>query len=256
MAINEGILASKIDPTKNSEQNIDYYESLCSLYESDPKTTLLKLRSFAVFAPRQVVTDFLVRYELFKMVLEIPGSILEFGVFNGQGLMSFAHFSAIMEPSHVARQIVGFDTFGGFSGVGKEDASSRSQFMRDGDYAVDSYEILSRAIALFDQNRFIGHLPKVQLVRGDVTRTLDEYLDQNPHTIAAILYLDMDIYAPTKHVLERLIRRVPKGGIVAFDELNMKDFPGESVALLESLNLNVVSLRRFPFCSRISYFRV
>jgi Macrocin-O-methyltransferase (TylF) len=256
MTINEAIFASKIDPKKNSEQNIDYYESLSSLYESDPKSTLLKLRSFAVYAPRQVVTDFLVRYELFKMILDIPGSILEFGVFNGQGLFSFAHFSTIMEPSHITRRIVGFDTFGGFSGVGKEDASSRSQFMRDGDYAVDSYDSLSKAIDLFDQNRFIGHVPKVELVKGDVTLSLDEYLDQNPHTIAAMLYLDMDIYTPTKHVLERMIRRVPKGGIVAFDELNMKDFPGETIALLESLNLNSVPLRRFPFCSRIAYFIV
>jgi hypothetical protein len=256
MTNNTGIEESKIDATKNSQQNINYYEALSHLYESDPSSTLLKLRSFAVYTPRQVVTDFLVRYELFKMIHNIPGSILEFGVFNGQGLMSFAHFSSIMEPAHITRQIVGFDTFGGFAGVHEKDAKSRSAFMQEGDYSVDSYERLQQAVQLFDANRFIGHLEKVKLVKGDVLHTLDEYLEENPHTIAALLYLDMDIYTPTRHVLEKMLARVPKGGIVAFDELNMKDFPGETSALLDSMNLNQVALQRLPFCSRIAYFQV
>jgi Macrocin-O-methyltransferase (TylF) len=256
MSTHKGIAENKIDPSKNSGQNLSYYEALSEFYEKDNSTTLAKLRSFSVYTPRQVITDFLVRYELFKMVIDIPGSLFEFGVFNGQGLMSLAHFSAIMESSHITRQIVGFDTFGGFSGVEEKDATSRSSFMRDGDYAIDSFARLSEAIGLFDQNRFIGHLPKVQLVKGDVVQTLDGYLEENPHTIAALLYLDMDIYAPTKHVLERMISRVPKGGIVAFDELNMKDFPGETIAALETLNINKTALRRLPFCSRICYFVV
>lgn len=256
MSNQPGIAESKIDPTKNSQQNMNYYDDLASLYESDPSATLLKLRSFAVYTPRQVVTDFLVRYELFKMVLNVPGSIFEFGVFNGQGLMSFAHFSSILEPAHITRQVIGFDTFGGFAGVNEKDAKSRSTFMREGDYSVDSYERLQQAIHLFDNNRFIGHLEKVKLVKGDVTQTLDTYLEENPHTIAALLYLDMDIYAPTRHVLEKMLARVPKGGIVAFDELNMKDFPGETLALLDSLNLNQTPLQRLPFCSRIAYFQV
>jgi hypothetical protein len=140
--------------------------------------------------------------------------------------------------------------------VNEKDAKSRSAFMREGDYSVDSYERLQQAIQLFDTNRFIGHLEKVKLVKGDVTQTLDTYLEENPHTIASLLYLDMDIYAPTRHVLEKMLARVPKGGIVAFDELNMKDFPGETVALLDSLNLNQTPLQRLPFCSRITYFQV
>jgi len=251
-----GVRESRIDPTKNSEENLSYYEALAALYEADPSSTLLKLRSFAVYAPRQVVTDFLVRYELFKMVLDVPGSIFEFGVFNGQGLMSFAHFSAVMEPAHITRQIVGFDTFGGFTGVDEIDGKSRSDLVREGEYSLDSYERLKQAIRLFDRNRFIGHVGKVELVKGDVVQTLEPYLEENPHSLAALLYLDMDIHAPTKYVLERMLMRVPKGGVVAFDELNMKDFPGETVALMETMKLNQTPLRRLPFCSRIAYFVV
>jgi hypothetical protein len=251
-----GVHESRIDPTKNTEQNLKYYEELAALYESDPSSTLLKLRSFAVYTPRQVVTDFLVRYELFKMVLDMPGSIFEFGVFNGQGLMSFAHFSSIMEPAHINRQIVGFDTFDGFAGLDEMDRKSRSDLVREGGYSIDSYDRLQKAASIFDRNRFIGHVEKVRLVKGNVIQTLGPYLEENPHSIVALLYLDMDIHAPTKFVLEKLLPRVPKGGIVAFDELNMQEFPGETIALMETMKLNQTPLRRFPFCSRIAYFQV
>jgi len=69
-----------------------------------------------------------------------------------------------------------------------------------------------------------------------------------------LLYLDLDIYEPTKFVLENCLKRVPKGGIVAFDELNHRAFPGETAALLDVLDVGSVEIKRVPFCSRISYF--
>jgi hypothetical protein len=69
-----------------------------------------------------------------------------------------------------------------------------------------------------------------------------------------MLYLDFDIYAPTKVALDHLLSRVVKGGIVTFDEMNCKEFAGETTALLESLDLNRVELKRFPLDPYISYF--
>ena len=115
------ILSSNmIDLSKNSPSNIDYYQALTDFFENDNTDTLMKLRSFSLYTPRQVISDFLVRYELYKMVLDIPGSIFEFGVFNGQGLMSYAHFSSIMEPNNISRKIYGFDTFEGFESISRE----------------------------------------------------------------------------------------------------------------------------------------
>ena len=84
--------------------------------------------------------------------------------------------------------------------------------------------------------------------------TLDSFLDENPHVIISLLYLDMDIYKPTKYVLEKLINRVPIGGVIAFDEINLKDYPGETLALMDTIGIENVELKRIPFCSRISYF--
>lgn len=240
---------------RNNEQTLDYYQDLAKTYEDDPAGALLKLWSFSVHAPRQAITDFLVRYELFKKILDVPGCIAEFGVYNGQGLMSFAHFSAILEPNHVQRVIYGFDTFAGVPHVSDEDASpGAAENIRVGGFRMDSYDRLTQAIKLFDKNRFIGHRPKVQLVKGDIRETVDGFLEENPHALFAMLYLDIDIFEPTRIVLEKLLSRVPKGGIVVFDELNTPAYPGETLALLHSLDIGTIALKRLPFCSRISYF--
>ena len=36
---------------------------------------------------------------------------------------------------------------------------------------------------------------------------------------------------------------MPKGAIIAFDELNNKNWPGETVALLESIDINILKLK-------------
>jgi len=128
---------NKIDGNKNSAANLDYYSQLTQFFDQDTASTLLKLRSFGVYAPRQVVTDFLVRYELFKMVVDIPGSIFELGVFNGQGLFSYAHFSTIIEPNNISRRIFGFDTFGGFSALPHQ--TKKATHLHDGGGICDRF---------------------------------------------------------------------------------------------------------------------
>ena len=63
----------------------------------------------------------------------------------------------------------------------------------------------------------------------------------------------LDIYEPTKISLENIIPRMPKGAVILFDELNMDLFPGETSALLESLNINQNRIKRFSFATSMSY---
>ncbi len=113
---------------------------------------------------------------------------------------------------------------------------------------------IERLVALHDQNRPLRHIPKVELVEGDACKTIPKYIEQNPHLMVSLLYLDFDLYEPTKVALEKLYPRVVKGGLVAFDELNCPEFPGETIALLETVDLAEVKLRRFPFDPYVSYF--
>jgi hypothetical protein len=73
------------------------------------------------------------------------------------------------------------------------------------------------------------------LIKGDATQTIPEFLKNNKHIIVSLLYLDLDIYEPTKIALKEFLPKMAKGSIIAFDELNFKSFPGETIAALEEL---------------------
>jgi hypothetical protein len=109
-------------------------------------------------------------------------------------------------------------------------------------------------VDLHDRNRPLGHIPKIELVDGDACKTIPMYVKKHPSLLISLLYLDFDIYAPTKIALQHLFPRIVKGGIVAFDELNCPEFPGETAALLEFLDLKEVKLERTNLDPHISFF--
>jgi len=83
--------------------------------------------------------------------------------------------------------------------------------------------------------------------------TCDKYLNDNPQTIVSLLYLDFDVFEPTKIAIELLRPRMPKGAIIVFDELNADTFPGETLAVLKTIGVKDLRIQRFPFDSWISY---
>ena len=190
------------------------------------------------------------RYELYKKIINIPGSIIELGVAGGFGLMSFAHFCSIFEPTHYVRKIYGFDTFKGFPGVHKKDLGSNASHMKKGGLKFQSFNYIKEAIKMYDKNRFLSHLPKVELIKGDVVKTVPKFIKDNPSIVIAMLYLDIDLYEGTACALKYLLPQVPKGGIIVFDELNHPDYPGETIALKEmKKSISNISLKRLPFAS-------
>ncbi len=249
-------LTTKSATIQRSEKEKGYAERMERCIADSPYSNLDRLRNFSLYSPRQDVTNFLIRYEIFKRVIGIQGSIIECGVLQGGGLMAWAQFSAILEPTNHQRRIVGFDTFKGFPQLSEQDHASDSREARLGGLAVESYDHLKECVELFDLNRFVGHVPKVELVRGDATKTIEQYVTENPQLIVSLLYLDFDIYEPTLAALEQFVPRMPKGAIIAFDELNSKDWRGESVAVLKSLDLNKYKVERFPFGSLISFAEI
>jgi predicted transcriptional regulator YheO len=96
----------------------------------------------------------------------------------------------------------------------------------------------------------------VELVRGDATKTIPRYLKENPQLIVSLLCLDFDIYEPTLAALQHFVPRMPKGAVIAFDELNLKDWRGESIAVLESLKLREYRIERCSFGSVMCYAQI
>jgi hypothetical protein len=242
---------------KNRADEKAVWEQLYQMFESSPLPIAMRFQAFARHMRRQDLARFLAKYELYKLSLSAAGSVVECGVFAGGGLLAWAHFSAILEPYNHNRRVIGFDTFEGFPGVHAKDAEhGSSEHLRAGAFETHASiraEIEALA-ALHDRNRPLGHIPKIELVAGDACQTIPQYIEQNPHLLISLIYLDFDLYEPTRVALQTLLPRVVAGGVVAFDELNCADFPGETLALLEATDLRGARLRRFPFDPYIAYF--
>jgi hypothetical protein len=235
--------------TKTEEQ---VGKTIERIFASCPDSVEIKLENFPKYVRRQHLKRFLALYEIFKLVLPVKGSIIECGVYRGFGLMSWAKLSAMLEPENLTRRIYGFDTFEGFPAVRNEDQSD-FQTTATGELSSNSYDELLALLREYDADRFLGHMPKVELIRGDIAKTVPEFVGKNRHLIVSLLFLDCDLYEPTKAAIECLLPRMPKGAIVAFDELDNPIWPGETSALLDSIGIGRLKLRRLEWDPYISY---
>lgn len=215
-----------------------------------------KLDNSSLFVDRVQYSTIFAKYEIFKKILNNPGSIIECGVREGNGLMLFAKLSAIFEPYNFKRKIIGFDTFKGFPSINNKDKSKlkkHKKLYKKG-YNDSNFFILKNSIKNFDDKRPLGHIPKIELIKGDAIKTIPKFVKKNSHLLVSLLYLDFDLYKPTKIALKNFLPRMSKGSIVVFDELNDPKWRGETVALLESCNLNKIKFEKFTFESNLTYF--
>ncbi len=216
----------------------------------------VKLENFPKYVPRQRLARYLVRYELFKLQMTIKGSIIECGVQHGGGLLAWAKFSEALEPYAIHRRVFGFDTFSGFPAIHEHDQRGivtmhhqRGAFDPGYDVHAELIEVLDE----FDNERYLKQYQKVFLVKGDARETIPAFVVANPYLLVSLLFLDFDLYEPTKIALETFLPRMGKGSILAFDEVNNAWWPGETQALLDSLKLRDYQISKFPMDPNIAY---
>lgn len=225
-------------------------------FERNPASWDSKMENFPKYVRRQNLTRFLALYEIFTRVLTVKGSIVECGVHQGFGVMTWVKLSAILEPVNLTRRIYGFDTFAGFPALSRTDRSESSMHVREGDLYADSYDELVELNAIHDSTRYLGHIPKTRLIRGDACVTIPEFIKTSPHLLVSLLFLDFDLYEPTRVALENFLPRMPKGAIVAFDELDNPLWPGETCAMLEVLERYKLRIQRLSFDPYIGFAEV
>lgn len=190
---------------------------------------------------------------LYKLILNVPGSICEFGVHYGASANILINLKQLYEPRNINRKFFLFDTFEGFSGANEKDGLR----VKDGDFnlAKDYQDLLQQILTIQHQINNKPNLEDFKIISGDATSTIDEFLIDSPEVGIAMAILDMDIYAPTHHVLSKLIPRLTKGSIIVLDEFNHPDYPGETVALREVLGTHNISLQRSNFLPHAAWFR-
>lgn len=166
----------------------------------------------------------LAHYELYKKVTTLPGEIVECGIFKGNSFFRFSHFRGLVENVN-SRKIIGFDVFGDFP---KSELEDEKKYVDNFINLAGSKSIDQDSLKLILRHK---NIENYELIKGDINQTVPEYCLQNPSLKIALLHIDVDLYEPTKVILEYMYNSVVRGGLIVFDDYGT--FPGETRAIDE-----------------------
>tara|TARA_R110000824_G_scaffold4217_3_gene20069 strand:- start:10900 stop:11607 length:708 start_codon:yes stop_codon:yes gene_type:complete len=173
--------------------------------------------NFMLSQDLKVFGKLLARTQLFDQVKDLPGDIVECGVFKGTGLFTFLKLKRYLCPNS-GKKVIGFDYF---------DTDSLLKSLSDHDQEAMRVLFDDRAFKHSDGyykylNEFVlscgfqSH--EFDLVKGDICKTSYNYCAEHPGFRISLLYIDLDVENPTYEALNALWDRVVQGGIVVFDE--------------------------------------
>jgi hypothetical protein len=165
--------------------------------------------------------------EIIKASVKVPGHIAEFGSWKGANLMLMAKLLRIYDPM-CNKKVFGFE---GFEGLGYFDDKDFNATTEAGTYK-GNYEHLLTFIDLFDMQ------DTIILKKGNILETLPAFLEADPSAGFSVVYIDTDLYATTKLILEKMHGRLSTGGCFVLDEWNYEQWPGESIAVREFVEAN------------------
>jgi len=221
-------------------------------------TSIDKNRSLMRFMSRQEFAKIHGYTKLFEMTSGVAGSIADCGVYYGQGLMTYANLSAALEPYNYQCKVYGFDTFEGNASYDDlDEKSSKDRWVDRQKYTCNAstYEDLMQCISIFDEDRPLKHLPKVELIKGNLVETAKSFISERPESLFRIIHLSVNLYKPTKAALESFFPRLSGGGLVAVHGLN--NTSGATKALLEILeaaNVKHPRLQVMDFYPNLGYY--
>ncbi|WP_309630027.1 TylF/MycF/NovP-related O-methyltransferase [Brevundimonas sp.] len=143
----------------------------------------------------------------------VAGDFVECGVYRGGCSMAAA--LTCLRAGQSDRTLHLFDTFEGMSPAGLEDVEADTErraadlFPNDGKWCFADLDEVQR-------NMFRTDYPqaRINMVKGRVEDTLPE----NAPDQIAVLRLDTDWYASTRHEMEHLYPRLARGGVLIVDD--------------------------------------
>lgn len=204
-------------------------------------------RNFSIYTRRIFLKRFMAHYELFRKVVDLPGDIVEMGVFRGTTLMHWANFLEIRNMGDRQKQVFGFDNFAGFNELDEKDGKATEDKTEGGFNPSVFEEALEDAIAIYDKDRFIPYKARVKLVKGNIEETVPQFVKDNPGLRISLIHFDCDMYQPTKVGLEHFYPLVVRGGVILFDEYGIRPWGGESTAVDEYFADKDVEIKRFDW---------
>ncbi|MES9875071.1 MAG: TylF/MycF/NovP-related O-methyltransferase [Candidatus Sedimenticola sp. 6PFRAG7] len=191
------------------------------------------------------VAKLLAQYELYKSIVNLPGHVVECGVYKGASLIRLAAFRDSIENQY-SRKLVGFDTFGIFPEPDNpSDAEFVQGFVSEGGEGIPVDE-LRRVLARKSYTN-------VELVKGDILETVPQYVADRDELKIALLHIDVDVYEPTKVILEHMFDRVVTGGVIVLDDYGAVS--GETSAVDEFIQGKGLVVEKLPISHSPPFIR-
>ncbi|MFT5126017.1 MAG: hypothetical protein ACI9TH_004219 [Kiritimatiellia bacterium] len=187
----------------------------------------------------------LAHYELYTSIIDLPGHVVECGVFKAASFIRFATFREILESPH-SRKLIGFDAFGKFP----EQGNAHDQAF------VERFEgAAGEGISTDELEKVMEHkgFGNYELVQGNILQTVPDYVTAHPELKIALLHIDTDVYEPASVILNNLYDRVVSGGLIVFDDY--ATVPGETQAVDEFFADKDVVIEKLPISHIPTFIR-
>ena len=186
--------------------------------KNNPQELYDSFNNFIISGDRHVFNKLIARTLIYNSVKDIPGDIVECGVFKGTGLYTFLKLKKLMNPNSI-KKVIGFDFFNTDDLIksikNKQDKDAMSTLFNGRNFSHNkSFKNDFENTLLengFSKDDF-------KLVEGDIINTSKEYTYQNPGCKISLLYIDLDLEEPTYQTLTNLWDNISVGGIIVFDE--------------------------------------
>ena len=207
---------------------------------------------YNLFMNNERFSKLLIHYEVFKLIKNVSGSIVECGVFKGTSFSRFAMMRELIGNSK-KNKLLAFDVFNDdFPDTNfKNEKIQRQHWIKT---AGGSSIATSQLDKIFKKKKIKNY----ELIKGDVLKTIPKYVKKNPNLKISLLNVDIDFVETTKCVLENFYSKVSKGGIILFDNYEGVGtggtyYKGETETINIFLKQKKKKIMKFPFFNRPSY---
>ena len=148
-------------------------------------------------------------YEIFRLTKNVPGEIIECGVFKGNSFVRFLSFRNLIKIKN--KKAFGFDVFGNFP---------KQKIKEDNIFAQNHDKLIGKGypINIIKNSLDKKKIKNFKLIKGNIIKTLPIFLKKKKELQISFLHLDLDVYEPTKFVLQNLYSKVSKNGVILIDD--------------------------------------
>jgi hypothetical protein len=167
----------------------------------------------------KVLQKLLFKHQVLMQTRDVPGEILELGVFKGSGMVGWLKVLKILGINN--KSVLGFDIFDQDSLVKNMDGPD-SELMKslftERKFNSQNYDIeLGKILTLIGFSNF-------SIIKGNVFDTLSNFLEHNPGFRTSVINFDLDTDEPTYHCIDLLWDRLVPGGVMIFDEYAVNEW--------------------------------